>query len=265
MAKSRAKRMRSLASRLWGCSDCEEETPFLESTGTKGCSSVYRCGDAQVLESAHSQRERGQKQSQHFALQNTVSELREKLARVSLQLLEVQKYVVPLAGKPGLRSPWTTTSWLEDNQDLLDLPRMNSFLSQLETCSYSNEITFSLCKQQSLTASRILKHCEWVICSLFKKGPAVYKIGITENPIERWMKKSYGYKCDPYDDWEQMVILYVGADSMHCALVEAHLIHRFCGRSGCRNVNPGGESAKPGPGPFFTYVVWKSLANPKKT
>ena len=110
---------------------------------------VYRCGDAQVLESAHSQRERGQKQSQHFALQNTVSELREKLARVSLQLLEVQKYVVPLAGKPGLRSPWTTTSWLEDNQDLLDLPRMNSFLSQLETCSYSNEITFSLCKQQS--------------------------------------------------------------------------------------------------------------------
>ena len=69
----------------------------------------------------------------------------------------------------------------------------------------------------------------------------MYKIGITENPIERWMKKSYGYKCDPYDDWEQMVILYVGADSMHCALVEAHLIHRFCGRSGCRNVNPGGN------------------------
>lgn len=26
----------------------------------------------------------------------------------------------------------------------------------------------------------------------------------------------------------------------------------------------GGESAKPGPGPFYTYVVWRNLAYPKK-
>lgn len=152
-------------------------------------------------------------------LQNTVAELREKLARVTLQLFEVQKYVVPLAGQPGLRSPWTSTSWLEDNEHLLELPRMKSFLLQWETCNCGTEIVFSLCKQQSMTASRVLKHCEWVICNLFKQTPAVYKIGITENPIDRWMGKSYSYKWDPTDDWEQMVILFVGADSMHCALV----------------------------------------------
>lgn len=250
------KRMRSLASKLWCDSDCEEDDPLLETTLSRSQCASSGC--------VHSQSQRGQGQSKHFALQNTVAELREKLARVTLQLFEVQKYVVPLAGQPGLRSPWTSTSWLEDNEHLLELPRMKSFLLQWETCNCGTEIVFSLCKQQSMTASRVLKHCEWVICNLFKQTPAVYKIGITENPIDRWMGKSYSYKWDPTDDWEQMVILFVGADSMHCALVEAHLIQRFCGRSGCRNVRPGGESAKPGPGPFYTYVVWRNLAYPKK-
>ena len=27
-----------------------------------------------------------------------------------------------------------------------------------------------------------------------------------------------------YDDWQQMIILFAGADSMQCALVEAYLI-----------------------------------------
>ena len=80
--------------------------------------------------------------------------------------------------------------------------------------------------------------------------------------MDRWKGRSYSYKFDPTDDWQQMIVVFVGSDSLQSAFVEAHLIHRFLGRGGCRNVRPGGETAKPGPGPFFTYVVWKSLAPP---
>lgn len=89
----------------------------------------------------------------------------------------------------------------------------------------------------------------------------VYKIGITENVLDRWKGKRYSYKTDPYDSWEKMVVLFVGADSMSCALVESFLIHRFGGRAGCRNCSAGGETAKPGDGPFFTYCVYR-LAGP---
>ena len=55
-----------------------------------------------------------------------------------------------------------------------------------------------------------------------------------------------------------MTILFVARDSLACSLVESFLTHRFRGRPGCRNIQPGGESAKKGEGPFSLIVSWVS-------
>jgi len=251
MQSHRGKRVRSLASQLLGESDCDEAP-----------SHVALLDDQNESSTLKKRIEKLERQSQ--TLKDKLASLKDKLARVSLQLLETQKYVIPLGGVPGVRAlPVTPTSWIEDNPQFLDLPRMHDFLDQWDRCPYKGDIYFNICKQSVMTASCIFQHCEWVISRLFQKHPAVYKIGITENVISRWVGKSYSYKCDPHDDWQQMDVLFVGNDSLQCGLVEAHLISRFLGRSGCRNVQRGGETAKPGPGPFFTYVVWKSLAPPQ--
>lgn len=258
------KRLRTLASELLGESDGEDGGFHLGMQQGYLCSYCGLNRKADNTESLEVQGLRGQiqkLQSQRSALESTLNNLREKLAQVSMQLFETQKFLVPLGGEPGIQNlPSDSKSWIQNIQHLLELPRTQQFLEQWEAFGRKSEIAVYVCKQNSMTASRILKHCEWVVCNLSKKHPAVYKIGITENVMERWIGRPYSYKFDPYDDWEQMIVLYVGADSMQCALVEAHLIHRFLGRSGCRNVTPGGESAKTGSGPSFTYVVWKSLA-----
>ena len=259
MPTTGTKRFRTLASRLWACeSDCED----LCDSANMPCS---RITVAHHLETDGLERKILPLERQRLALEKTVEELRDKLNQVTLQFFEYRQLVIPLGGQPGLRTqPWTSNRWVEDNKHLLELPRMSECITQLDESDCGDEILFCLCDQETCTASRILKHCEWVICNLFRKHPAVYKIGITENPVNRWKGRSYSYKFDPTDDWQQMVVVFVGSDSLQCAFVEAHLIHRFLGRSGCRNVRPGGETAKPGPGPFFTYVVWKSLAPPSK-
>ena len=55
-----------------------------------------------------------------------------------------------------------------------------------------------------------------------------------------------------------MYVLYAAACFDEAALMEAVLIESHLGRSGCRNIRPGGEGKKMGKGPFFTYLVFKS-------
>ena len=253
MSARSSKRLRSLASTLLGDSDDEDMGSHLCPMCQKPSADVYSNLRAQIqnLEARNS------------SLQNEVFELRKKLAKVTLQLFEVQKFVVPLGGQAGPRtSPISEDSWVQDNPHLLDLPRMPQFLKELQTFDHKSEVFFRLCSQNATTASRILQHCEWVVHSLSKKYPAVYKIGITENVCSRWFGKKYSYKLDKFESWQGMTVVFVGHDSLHSALIESFLISRFIGRAGCRNCNPGGESAKAGPGPFFTYVVWRILTPP---
>ena len=266
MPRETSKRMRTLASKLWGESDDELRS---NSPQTGSCQMLWRCQSCGFkMQALHTEAKSHDDkmvalEKQVATLRSTVVQLREKLTTVTLQLFEVQKFVVPLGGQPGPRtSPATPLSWVEDNKHLLELPRMSDVLAQLESCQLGSEIVFNVCKQNDTSASRILKHCEWVVHNLSRQHPAVYKIGITENVLGRWMGKHYSYKLDPHTRWDGMVVLFVGPDSLSCGLVESYLISRFSGRSGCRNVQPGGESAKPGPGPFFTYCVWRSLAPP---
>lgn len=253
MPNQGAKRLRTLASKLWGASDDED---------FQSSSICYDCREKN-LEVDGLRAQIKNLKAEKIALQSSVKDLRQKLADVTLQLFDSQKFNTPLGGRPGKCTfPNTCHSWMDDNPHLLDLPRMPEVLQDLEAFDQKREITFNVCAQHAMTASRILQHCEWVVYSLAKNHPAVYKIGITENVVSRWSGKAYSYACDRHEDWQGMVVLFVGGDSLQCALIESFLISRFMGRAGCRNCNPGGESAKAGPGPFFTYVVWRELTPP---
>ena len=61
-----------------------------------------------------------------------------------------------------------------------------------------------------------------------------------------------------------MKIWSVTASSFSVALLESFVISKFKGTPGCRNENPGGESACPGDGPHFAYVVYRILVPPPR-
>ena len=111
----------------------------------------------------------------------------------------------------------------------------------------------------SKLGSAILDHCELSISTLWKKFPAVFKIGITRNPAERWPY----YAKDPHDKWMHMRVLAALPDSLSAGLVEAAMLYRFQATPGCRNVQRGGEGVDhTGEGPCFVYVVYRRLVPP---
>ena len=124
-------------------------------------------------------------------------------------------------------------------------------------------IIFDLPKSKS-NASQVARHCEECISKLSRKHPAVFKVGITSNPVRRWMHPTYGYALDCKERWQGMKILFVAANSFSVALLESFMISQFKGKPGCRNEKPGGESACPGEGPHFLYVVFRILVPPQR-
>ena len=114
------------------------------------------------------------------------------------------------------------------------------------------------------TASHVLGHAEKCIRQLSSKHPAVFKIGISRDPVARWTHPQYGYSRDRRERWQKMKVLCAFADSFSAALVESVLINKFKDTEGCRNERPGGETACPGDGPHFTYVTYKVLVPPAR-
>ena len=217
MPKRGASKMRTLASQLICLSENEDDERELRChTGSTAVSvpcptCAQKVRDIE-LEAAALRNTVRLLEAQRATLTETVADLRDKLAKVTLQLFEVQKFVVPLGAQPGSRTmPTTETSWMVDNGHVLELPRMSQCLQQLQEYSYCSEIRFELCRQNEMTASRLLNHCEWVVQSLSRKHPAVFKIGITENVVDRWMGKPYSYKKD--------ILMTAGKACWYCLLV----------------------------------------------
>ena len=119
------------------------------------------------------------------------------------------------------------------------------------------------------SAGKALQAAKDVINSVLCKGPTVYKIGLTGNPIFRFYKKpskaspSAGYFHDK-ERFQYMYVLFAGATWDEAALMEAVLISEFSAKPGCRNVNPGGEGRKVFDPPYFTYLVFKPLEAAKR-
>lgn len=162
----------------------------------------------------------------------------------------------------GFKEPWICKL----RQDVVCLPRLaTEILPQLQkTTNCDGRITFDIAKNPKATASQVARHVERSVSNLSSEHPAVFKMGITASPVHRWCHPVYGYSRDRKEKWQGMKILSVNADSFSAALLESFLISKFKGTPGCRNENPGGETASPGDGPFFTYVVYRILVPPPR-
>ena len=106
--------------------------------------------------------------------------------------------------------------------------------------------------------------CRKVVATVLDKGPTVYKIGVTGDPLLRFYKEPCTAPPNPgyyksHEKFKRMYVLYAGATWEEAALMEAVLIESHLGKPGNRNIRPGGEGRRMGQGPFFTYLVFKSL------
>ncbi|CAE7266410.1 unnamed protein product [Symbiodinium sp. CCMP2592] len=135
-------------------------------------------------------------------------------------------------------------------------------VADLEKTNFAQgAIVFDLAS--SKLASSILSHSELCIRSISSKHPALYKIGVTRNPVCRWLHTGYGYKLDRHVHWERMTVLHVHCNADVICLLEAALIRIFFNAPGCRNIRLGGEGIdEQSSGPFFCYVVQRVLVQP---
>lgn len=244
-----AKRMRSLASVLW---DADLEAKPCDIFGTR------------EVEVSQSQPIR-ELEERNAKLLQQVSDLQREI-----QLLKIPKPLpTVLCGEQPSHSEllraWPKQIWLGNlRADVVALPRLrHEILPQLhESNNCSGSILFDLCMSPKAPASAILSHAEKCIQQLSRKYPAVFKIGISSNPIQRWTHKLYGYVWDKRECWHGMKIVAVSGESFSAALIESALIRLFQNTPGCRNDRPGGETQSPDEGPHFTYVVYKILLPP---
>ena len=94
-------------------------------------------------------------------------------------------------------------------------------------CRAFDCIRFELPARSHL-AGNVLLHASSTIERLFDDhAPMVFKIGWTHNPAFRWANSIYGYKYDPYDRWDAMVILYLASNPHGPAMLEAALIDKY--------------------------------------
>ena len=152
-------------------------------------------------------------------------------------------------------------------QDVVSLPRLHTEVvpELLETQYCNGKLIFELPKSPKATASQVAEHAEGAIRRLSKEHPAVFKVGITSSPVRRWLHPTYGYSLDKRERWQGMKLICVTECSFSAALLECMLISKFKGTPGCRNEKPGGETASPGAGPHFTYLVYRVLTPPPRT
>ena len=240
-----AKRMRSLASMLWDTDSVEEHIP------------LYDYGSREMIQHL---------KDENQCLRDELSALREYVNKQGKDCSEQNEGASTLShATECLARDWPTQPWISRlRKDVANLPRLtNEILPELtSTRDCSASILFDLAK--SPKASVALQHAERVVASLSLKYPAVFKIGITSDPVRRWMHPRYGYCHDRKEKWQAMKVVFVSDTSYSAALVESVLIAKFKGVPGCRNECPGGESASPECGPHFAYVVFRILLPPLK-
>ena len=241
-----AKRLRSLASRLW-------DTDDVDVTLRTSTTSVTSHRDASLHELQL------ENESLRQRIDNLLAEVQELTARATPSL--------PPQNRISEVGACFKEPWLEAlGADVVHLPRLqDEILPQLLDSGYCNvKLTFEIPKNPRASASHVMRHVENAVSKLSCKHPAVFKIGISANPVLRWNHTVYGYARCRREKWQGMKVIAVTAHSFSAALLESVLISKFRGTPGCRNESPGGETANPGDGPHFTYVVYKILVPPPR-
>ena len=251
-----AKKLRSLPSLLWDAD--ESDGVELHRAWSSACK-VTSCS-CQATVAAQADTIRSLEKDKQELLEMNKS-LRKKLncSGTLVSLPKVPRLTARRVSTTNGNSAWSFLKALP--QSLIDLPRMREVCQALEQSQFaSGHVSFDICGTQ--LGSGILDHCEVCISSLWSKHPAVFKIGITRNPVERW---SY-YAKDKFDKWSGMKVLVALADAISVGIVEAAMIQRFENAPGARNVQRGGEGVDfSGAGPFFVYVVFRCLVPPGRS
>lgn len=237
-----AKRLRSLASVLWDADCPDNPADIFHSHGAEVC-------------------------HQFRNLEEENASLLQQLANLQEQMSVLPKPLPYRHSRSELLRMWPRQTWIANlREDVVVQPRLwQEILPELhETNNCRERILFDLCKSQKATASSILSHAEQCIHSLSRKHPAVFKVGISSNPVRRWNHTLYGYAWDKKECWLGMKILAVCETSLSCAFLESALIRLFRNKPGCRNDRPGGESPSADQGPHFTYIVYNILLPPNQ-
>lgn len=238
-----AKRLRSLASELWETDDMDSSpSVFVAESGAR----------------------KGELQLENLYLREQVQHLQEELNALQTRAIPTSSQGANDVGALGgsSKEPWIQSL----RQDVVHLPRLGTeIIPDLLESGYGNgKVEFDIPKNPRASASHVAKHVVDCVSKLSCKHPAVFKIGITANPIKRWKHPVYGYCLDRREKWQGMKVVSVNSSSFSAALLESFMISKFKGNLGCRNENPGGESACPGEGPHFTYVVYRVLVPPPR-
>lgn len=243
-----AKRLRTLASVLW---DTDSPVDGQDYFGLRSTNSQHR----------ELQLENNQLKLQVEQLLSEVNMLKSKVPPVAAPFFP-REQLGPLDSGFGGAEKWIHML----RQDVVGLPRLHEEVipGLLESLYCKGSITFDLPKSPKATAYQVTQHAERCVANLSNKYPAVFKIGITSSPVKRWIHPVYGYSLDRREHWQGMKIISITSTSFSAALIETMLISRFKGTPGCRNEKPGGESASPGEGPHFTYVVYRVLFPPPR-
>lgn len=141
------------------------------------------------------------------------------------------------------------------------LPRLNTLISK---GLGDDGLVWLKLPPPAANTGKALSWCRSVIQKMLNKGPHVYKIGITADPLFRFYKRptfespSPGYyHCN--EKFKGMYVIYAAATFEEAALMEAVLIESHQGLPGNRNERAGGDGRKSDQGPpFFTYIAFKS-------
>ena len=165
------------------------------------------------------------------------AQLLEKIAQLEKEnsVLKVPK-PLPTAACRSLRSrsdllrSWPNQKWLSNlGEEVVKLPRLwEEILPQLhDSNSCAGRILFDLTISPKATASTVLRHAENCVGNLSKEHPAVYKIGISSNPVKRWNHSLYGYGSEKQERWLGMKIIAACDSAFGAAMVESALIRLF--------------------------------------
>ena len=119
------------------------------------------------------------------------------------------------------------------------LKLLSTDVQQLARCEaafeklLSHEKIFLALPKPNLTAGSVLKHAFAKVESLQSRfEPMSFKIGYSHCPHFRWTNPKFGY-AHCVQKYERMDVIYVAADPVGPAFVEAALIHRFKGSPAC--------------------------------
>ena len=195
---------------------------------------------------------------ENIRLKALVKELQQTVPQPAREM-SVEK---PSLNRSKRADPWHWLSILPETVCNLERLKTEIIPSLTETEFADKAVDFDLL--QSTLASSVIGHGELAVRSLSSKYPCIYKIGLTKNPVQRWMNKEYGYKHDTRNRFTNMTVIFAHADPQPVGFLEAALIRLFMGLPGNRNIQMGGEGLdQEGAGPYFCYVVYRKLIPPR--